>query len=254
MLAVVLNSTQRRLHTERYGDTFRRYKLCRFRFFAVCVPPATNGNSNTASESEATGGSGNAYNELNANARYPVQHSHAAERHAWLKLTRAKYPTALALNVEKVLLEAGWNEESDGVITSLNTLHTCPAEATYKALTFGENTRHPWYVAKQPVYSLLFGRKARVLVAAGAHGNVVEALEKNNNGDEAIFERKDMAGSRRKYAFHGLPWRASFAAGCAFSPKGRWLVGVAINNDQCYVCVRNITDPEYTGTETRGLR
>lgn len=180
---------------------------------------------------------------------YPALIQHSAERHAWLKLTRSKYPTALAMNVDKVLSEAGWCEEN-GVITSLNTLHTCPAEATYKALTFGENTRHPWYVAKQPVYSLLFGKKSRVLVAAGAHGNVVEALEKSKT--DGAFERKDLMGSRR-FAFHGLPWRASFAAGCAFSPKGRWLVGVAINEDQCYVCVRNITDPEYTGTETRGL-
>ncbi len=216
-IVVALNSTQRMLHTERVGDAFRRSKLCRFRFFGVQVP------------------------DVKDVSFQPLQH--VAEHSSWLSLSPLKYPAALATQLHHVAKATMHARVADDAVpdVSVNAVHTCPAEATYKGLSFGGRARHPWYVATQPVYSLhVRGARGRVLVAAAAHGNEVASLTRR---DETYH--RDATTQLRQFAFHGLPWRASFAAVCGFAANGRWLVGAALNNDCGFVCVRNVTDVEY---------
>lgn len=50
----------------------------------------------------------------------------------------------------------------------LSSVHSDASEATYKALTFGPQTRHPWFVSKLPTYSLAFGDDGRSVTVATA--------------------------------------------------------------------------------------
>lgn len=256
-VAVAVNTTRRMLRTERVGDAFRRSKLCRFRFAAVPLGSCADAA--------------------------PALLEPAAERSAWLALTAGLYPAALAAQLRAVVADAGAEEARASVDASrvrMNCVHTSPSEATYKALAFGDKGKHPWFVAKQPLYSLHFceppphashaRRKAqRVLVAGSAHDNSVIPLEwvapaegappiaanvqAGAGGDEAAaqpvpgrFEETSVVS--RRFAFRGLPWRAAFASVSAFAPGGRWVVGAALKTDVCFVCVRNITNEEYYGT------
>lgn len=216
LVLVALNSTLRRLDIERVGDTFRRHKLCRFHFFA-CRFPHTGYRRHVSADAECSD---------------------------WLRVSPIHFPASIAEHLRVVAASAG-AEEDDATPVGLDALHTCPAESTYKALEFGDNTKHPWFVSKGPCFGLHFCSPNRVLVASAAQENAVGALVRNANQP---FVRTDAAAVRR-FAFHGLPWRASFAAVCAFAPSGRWLVAAALNDDSCYVCVRNVTVKEYTGVE-----
>lgn len=263
-VAVAVNTTRRMLRTERVGDAFRRSKLCRFRFAAVPL--------------------------ASPSAPAPAAVPPAAERAAWLALTAGLYPAALAAQLRAVVDSATTEDEPaparlDASRVRLNCVHTSPSEATYKALAFGDKSKHPWFVAKQPLYSLHFcqppphashARRAaqRVLVAGSAHDNSVIPLEWVGSAEPTTpppvpqgppaqaglagpadpappaipgrFEETSVVD--RRFAFRGLPWRAAFASVSAFAPGGRWVVGAALKTDMCFVCVRNITDEEYYGT------
>lgn len=237
IVAVVLKTTLRRQRTERVGDTFRRIPFCRFSFFGVRAPPSH--------ESSA-----------------PVALQPTAMRSAWLSVLPESFPASLAMYIRTIAGEArGFTdlaaaceaeENDDAAIgpVALNTVHTCPGEAAYNPLSFGEQTRHSWFVAKQPLYSLVFCRRkgrpnSRVLVAAAAHDNAVAALERPPHRGE--FEQAGPTRDGRRFAFHTLPWRSAFTSVSAFAPTGKWIVGAALDNDKCYVCVRNLTDSEYSG-------
>lgn len=59
---------------------------------------------------------------------------------------------------------------------ALNSVHSCPAEATYKALSFGK-ARHPWFVSKQPMFSFHFDPCGEsIMLATSPHTNQVRML------------------------------------------------------------------------------
>ncbi|KAI0563949.1 Quinoprotein amine dehydrogenase beta chain-like protein [Gracilaria domingensis] len=127
---------------------------------------------------------------------------------------------------------------------ALNCVHTCPAEATYKALMFGEKSLHPWFVTKQPQYSLHFSAKGgRVIVSSLPQSNFVHTYIDDTQPVQTHTCRKG-----RLHAFKRMPWRSAFAAASAFSENGQWLVGgCLLDGDACCVCVRNVTVDEYFG-------
>lgn len=151
---------------------------------------------------------------------------------------------------------------------AFNSVHSCPAEATYKALSFGK-ARHPWFVSKQPMFSFHFDPAGRrVMLATSPHSNQVRSLSveprdderesgetaRNENNLENQYESSVYLADRslpkgvRPHVFKSMPWRTAFAAVTAFSTSGQWLAGAALlDNDRCCVCVRNVTLREYFG-------
>lgn len=56
----------------------------------------------------------------------------------------------------------------------LNSIHCCPSEATYKCMSLGTHSRHPWLVIKQPMYSIHIHASGTCgQLAASSHGNTV---------------------------------------------------------------------------------
>lgn len=153
---------------------------------------------------------------------------------------------------------------------AFNSVHSCPAEATYKALSFGKS-RHPWFVSKQPMFSFHFDPAGRrVMLATSPHSNQVRSLSveprdevrdpvsattprldnslENQYESEVYLADRSLPKGVRPHVFKLMPWRAAFAAVTAFSTSGQWLAGAALlDNDRCCVCVRNVTLREYFG-------
>jgi WD40 repeat protein len=140
-----------------------------------------------------------------------------------------------------------------------NFLHSCLSEATLKGFSFVPHARHKWFVTKQPMYSIHIGLdKNRALMTVSPHGNKLFGLDRNirteerrrtmvrSNDDSAIDQSCQYGNSlKRVHAFHGMPWKACFAAASGFSASGKWLASVNLVDDRCIVCVRNITVREY---------
>jgi hypothetical protein len=140
-----------------------------------------------------------------------------------------------------------------------NSLHSCPSEATLKSFSFVPHARHKWFVTKQPMYSIHVSlSSARALMTVSPHGNKLFALSPQStrderrqtlvrSNDEAVTseDEKSSRAPKRSHAFHGLPWKACFAAASGFSASGKWLASVNLVEDKCVVCVRNITVDEY---------
>lgn len=150
---------------------------------------------------------------------------------------------------ESVLLNR--RRESHEAALLLNCVHSCPGEASYKALSFGQATRHPWFVTKQPMYSFLFGMSGRrVHVATSPHANAMQTIVKIEKqrkeyviekGKEEVRRWRD-GRMKRRQVFRNMPWRTSFATVTAFSTTGKWVAGASLlDDDQCCVCVRNMT-------------
>lgn len=160
---------------------------------------------------------------------------------------------------------------------AFNSVHSCPAEATYKALSFGEAS-HPWFVSKQPMFSFHFSPSGRrVVLAPSPHSNVVRTLvlDRGQPSSAAVSapssvnhsplaatasqppsyssvsvmdEKSGGGGRKRRTVFKCMPWREAFATVTAFSSSGQWLAGASLlEDDGCCVCVRNVTVNEYFG-------
>lgn len=196
------------------------------------------------------------------------------ERCDWLELSPDTFAKGLCVavvgSVEGLVLhdESGHLFGQEAVLLSkrrqhneqalvLNCVHSCPGEATYKALSFGRSTRHPWFVTKQPMYSLLFDMEGnRVQVATSPHSNAMQTIVRNEGDRKGfIIDKRREEGKRwkdgpvrRRQVFRNMPWRTSFATVTAFSATGKWVAGASLlDDDQCCVCLRNVTLAEYLG-------
>jgi hypothetical protein len=140
-----------------------------------------------------------------------------------------------------------------------NSMHSCLSEATLKGFSFVPHARHKWFVTKQPMYSIhISSDNNHALMTVSPHGNKLFGLGRNVRTEE---RRRTMVRSsedstidmlhqysnaqKRVHAFHGMPWKACFAAASGFSASGKWLASVNLVDDKCIVCVRNITVREY---------
>lgn len=205
------------------------------------MPPALNNNNNNNNNGN---GNNNVVNASVANGRED---------------------DATMSNVSKVMKTPGF---------ALNSVHSCPAEATYKALSFGE-AAHPWFVSKQPMFSFHFSPSGRrIVLAPSPHANTMRTMivARDTAGDVALTDERTAAAAvatvthsssssscsssssssatpaRRRKVFRHLPWRESFATVTAFSASGQWLVGASLlPDDTCSVSIRNITKKEYFG-------
>ena len=159
-----------------------------------------------------------------------------------------------AYGVEQVQMSKKTQLRMTGI--SMNSLHSCPAEATYKAMSFTQGSTRPWLVTKQPLYSIHLAMDGkRILVATSPHENKLFTLVKDGTHSDAEFVqaeddgcavKKGLGVNRRRHAFSLMPWRRGFATVTAFSGSGKWLAGVSLlDNDQCCVCLRNVTMTEY---------
>lgn len=185
-------------------------------------------------------------------------------RSEWLDLSPASYPQNLACCTYDTVRDLDMGHEPSAPERStqhhrrpslhFNFVHSCPSEATYKALYFGIQTRHPWFVTKQPMYSMhLSEQKDRMIVATSPHANDIFLFVRNGEGQRpplipaptTPMLPDGAAANRRTHAFHSMPWRTGFATVCAFSANGKWLAGATLLEDQCIVCVRNLTVHEY---------
>lgn len=248
---VVVNGAKKMLRTESVDGELYRTKLCRF-VTAVF----------------RTGGEGGAEKEV-VREMTPFR-----ERCDWLELSPDAFAEGLCSAVvdsleglclhgvsghvfgqEEVRLSK--RRQLNEVALALNSMHSCPGEATYKALSFGRATRHPWFIIKQPMYSLLFDAEGnRAHVATSPHANAMHTLVRSEAARRgfAVERRREDAKrwrdgpGRRRHVFKGLPWRTSFATVTAFSATGKWLAGASLlDDDQCCVCLRNVTLAEYFG-------
>lgn len=159
-----------------------------------------------------------------------------------------------AYGVERVQMSKKAQLRMTGI--SMNSLHSCPAEATYKAMSFTQGSTRPWLVTKQPLYSIHLAMDGeRILVATSPHENKLFTLVKDGMDENAEFvqaeddgcaAREGLGVNRRRHAFSFMPWRRGFATVTAFSGSGKWLAGVSLlDDDQCCVCLRNVTMTEY---------
>lgn len=250
-LVVVVNGAKKILRTESVGGELCRTKLCRF----VTAVFDTGGESSWEK---------GAVREMT-----PIR-----ERCDWLELSPDAFAEgmcgAVVGSLEGLCLDAAsghvFGQEGarlsrrrqlNEVALVLNCVHSCPGEATYKALSFGQATRHPWFVTKQPMYSLRFGMEGnRVQVATSPHANAMHMLVRSEEARRSfVVERRREDGKRwrdgpgrRRQVFRSMPWRTSFATVTAFSATGKWVAGASLlDDDQCCVCIRNVTLAEYFG-------
>lgn len=230
-LVLIVNCAHKETRVVNTQGEFRRTKLCRFELMRVDLQNA----------------------------------GRIVRRTEWLDLAPEVYPRLLADALVRVLHDVpvhacgGRFGSGDATLVpareimrlpglAFNSVHSCPAEATYKGLSFGQ-ARHPWFVSKQPMFSFHFAPDgSRVVLATSPHCNVVRTLA---GGDGHPFAEEEVLSERRKTVFKMMPWRAAFAAITAFSTSGQWLVGAALlDDDCCCVCVRNVTLREYFGEHT----
>lgn len=256
ILLLVVNCAHKVTRVVNVDGEFQRTKLCRFELLRVSVP----------SDHQSHGGGGSARAAATSDA--------VVRRSEWLDLATDVYPRLLAqavvrmLNAEKVHEIGGRFGDASGKAVvwqarkqvfrmpgiAFNSVHSCPAEATYKGLLF-RNARHPWYVSKQPMFSFHFSPcGARVVVATSPHNNIMRTLEWGKDGrggpaaEDGSLEDREVGG--RWFGFRRMPWREAFSAVTAFSTSGQWLAGAALlDDDRCCVCVRNVTLREYFGEQ-----
>lgn len=180
-------------------------------------------------------------------------------KRAWIHLNQEVFPTQVASFLSTLVdgLEPPITERRS--LTSvqemrlpsfhINGLHSCPSEATYKALSFGPQTRHPWFVTKLPMCSVRLGLDGKRAMTSSA--NYVSRLV--SGASDALPGRSLVASDgqqkRAPYAFKGMPWKAGYASASAFSSSGKWLVGITLIGDSCVVCVRNITLEDFYGQQ-----
>jgi hypothetical protein len=239
-LISVANNAKKMVRTVRIDDSFHRVKLSEYAFAVFDLLPSSRRGELT-----------------------PLR-SHLA----WLELSPDVYPKEIASFLSALVDGLALNEQArhNRPLTCmqemrlpslhLNALHSCPSEATYKALSFGPQTRHPWFVTKQPMCSVHIGRHGdRAMISAVPHGNDIYRVVRGPDGETTrrrlLTETSGLA-ARSKYAFKGMPWRAGFASSSAFSATGKWLAGATLVDDRCVVCVRNVTHDEYFGLPDGG--
>lgn len=274
---VVVNTAKMRVRLERVGAEFRRLKLCQFIMIALDVK---NGAALPASNSSGTAGVRNI--------------AVVRECCKWLELGPDVFGQKLASAVMETMKGLVLNDESpEGFCQgpsslsqrrqlfakglALSGMHSCPGEATYKALSFGKQGKQAWLITKQPMFSLHFGISGeRVHVATSPHANMMQTFVWKENCDEAActrnasprlevataatvveaseaesygMRRRRRAGAqKRRQVFRTMPWRASFAIVTAFSASGKWIAGAALlEDDRCSVHLRNMTLAEYFG-------
>lgn len=272
---LVVNAAKKVMRLERVGASYQRVKLSRY-VLAVfdARADAAAGPSSVTSPQEAIRNIA------------PIR-----ERCDWLELGADVYAQQLGTAIASLMDGLSLNVSTDTLYNrgdiplsqrkqlaepslTLNSLHSCPAEATYKGLSFGAATKHPWFIIKQPMYSFHFDIAAkRVLVATSPHMNKMITLvrkkkeegQRSANGDNVEFmvldppsghgspkeesrtprRWRDGPGKRRNL-FKMLPWRSSFATVTAFSSSGQWVAGASLlDDDRCTVCLRNVTLSEY---------
>lgn len=247
--AVVVNAAEKKAVVDHVDNEYRQVKLCRFE---VAVYEASR-YSSTARRG--------AIRDVEAMRRAPPQ---------WLNLGNEEYPRMLSCAVANMLdglrlfetghaygteaVDLSETQQMRGASIALNSVHSCPSEATYMGLSFGSSTRHPWFVSKQPMFSMHFGMDgSRIQVATSQHANTMETLVRRkglwweSGADEMMFAMQgaEVRGHQR-HAFKMMPWRASFASVTALSSTGKWLVGASLlDDDQCCVCLRNVTVADY---------
>lgn len=273
-LLLVVNTARMAVRLERVEGEFRRLKLCKF---VLLVFEARTGVALPASSTMGM-----------ANPREVVL---VRERCEWLELEPGVFAknlgSAVATTVEGLVFTESTEEFGRGPSLlpqnrqlfkrglGLNGVHSCPGEATYKAISFGDAAKHAWLITKQPMFSLHFGISGeRVHVTTSPHANVMHTLEMKGDGNERgstrggprrlefvvvssvtrmnkmesfeMMRRRRAGPHRRKQVFRTMPWRTSFATITAFSGSGKWIVGAALlENDQCGVYLRNMTLAEY---------
>lgn len=274
-LLVVVNTAKMMVRLERVEGEFRRLTLCQF---VTIVFEAKGGAALPASSSTGTAG---------------VRHLVAVrERCQWLELGPdafgQKLASAVMATMEGLVLSDNSPEgfckgrsslsQRRQLIErglALNGMHSCPGEATYKTLTFGNDAKHAWLITKQPMFSLHFGLSGeRVHVTSSPHANVIQTLVWSERTDQAVctrnasrelemaiaatgaeksesesheLRRRRRAGpQKRGEVFRGMAWRTGFATVTAFSASGKWIAGAALlENDECSVYLRNMTLAEY---------
>lgn len=242
---LAVNSAKKMMRMERVGNEFVRKKLCQYTF---AVFDTMGDDIYTA----------------------------IRQRSEWLELSHDVYAAQFGSSIASILdglqLHAGTDHvyNHDGCdltrrqqlrlgSIAFNCVHSCPAEATYKALSFGQQTRHPWLVTKQPMFSLHLDMSGqRIHIAKSPHANSIDVLGRKEgpslDGVCGLFEpqaheansNKVNCSNIRRRAFKHIPWRASFATVTSFSSSGRWLAGASLlDGDKCCISVRNLTDGEY---------
>lgn len=237
-LISIVNNAKKMVQTVRVGDTFRRVKRSEYIFSVFDLGSSPS----------------------QAKSLQPVRRSTA-----WLELEPDVYPKEMLSYLSSVLegFELTDTPSDENSLTLLqemrhpglgiNAIHSCPSEATYKSLSFGPRTRHPWFITKQPMYSLHLGRRGdRAIVSTAPHGNEIYpmALDTEEQPDGSSPRHRMSAQThtndeQSQYAFKGMPWRLGFASASAFSVTGKWLAGASLVGDKCIICVRNITHKQF---------
>lgn len=246
---MIVNTARTMMQMEREDNRFQRTTLCQFLFAVYDVSQGF--------------GEGRQWGRLEA----------VKESFDWLKLEDQVYARQLAgcvaAIVDGLCLHDTKHVYNRDVVTMnerdqlnclgfvVNCLHSSPTEATYKALTFGSEGKHAWFITKQPMYSMHFSMDAsRILVAPSPHVNVLRTIVRREGevGGEgwAFVEREEVQEKgrgdveRRKFAFEGMPSSMSYNTVTAFSSSGKWLLGASLlDDDTCYVSLRNLTIDEY---------
>ncbi|PXF45718.1 hypothetical protein BWQ96_04486 [Gracilariopsis chorda] len=221
-LIVIANTAEHSVRMSRVGDQFHRINLCRFALSLFDMQPFYHTSQPALTP-----------------CRQLDEWLQLSEHHA-AQLSQLVLRLVQNLSLYPDLQPTTVQLRSRGMV--FNCIHSCPAEATYKALSFSDRSVHPWFVTKQPQCSLHFSACGDRVVAANLpQNNFVRRFERGSTSVEMLPYRKG-----RLYAFKRMPWRSAFAAVSSFSTNGTWLIGgCLLDNDACCVSVRNITIDEY---------
>lgn len=231
-LVSIVNNANKSLRIVRVGDSVERVKMSEFIF--------------------------SAFDMKNMDSSEKLFEPCRSEK-AWLQLNQEVFPTQVASFLTTIVEGLATPSAEAESLTRvqemrlptfhINSLHSCPSEATYKALSFGPQTRHPWFVTKQPMCSVRLGLDGKRAMTSTANSmyRLVKGAEDALPGRSLITS--ESLQHKTPYAFKGMPWRAGYASAGAFSSSGKWLVGITLVDDKCVVCVRNVTVEGFYGQQ-----
>lgn len=239
----IVNNGKKKVRTVRIGNTFQRLKLSEYVFAVLEVKQRYTARANADALAFKT----------------------ISTKRTWLDLSPEVYPHQFALSIQAILRQMACRDDIHARQTNIqelrlprlcfNFVHSCPTEATYKAIS--RDRSPPWLVSKQPMFSIAVDPSgSRAMTATSSHANAIcRMLCSEEPMSHVTTEETPQASTRdTHFAFKGMPWRAGFASASAFSLSGKWLAGATLLEDTCVVCVRNVTHQEHFGRYTTGFK
>jgi hypothetical protein len=254
-LICIANSAKKATRVVRVGESFQHLKLSEFEFTAFDM--GAEGRNHEGGKTFEPTLSRKAWLEISSDVFSKDMCSFLSALVDDIAEIKASRAASTRITMEQEMRLPG---------LLFNFMHSCPSEATYKDMFAQKPSRRPWFVTKQPMYSLRMSQcGARVLVATAPHANEIYTMVRNMEVDTDEQEtRRRMVplahGGRllhaqapdgvtaRGIAFRRMPWRAGFATASAFSTTGKWLASATLIDDRCVVCCRNLTLTEALGS------